>query len=150
MSGAVESFLEFRRKQAFSILFHLNVSILKFGSKEIIPISLFGLSLSLMGLLVAWQPLLENYTLISRLKKVVASWVRVFLGLVWSGTLLFKSASVNYAKDLPWELYFFIRLYLKLFVGKVNMNIKEFGPSVTCVVKSFVLLKSQQIWRAHF
>ncbi|KAM7331063.1 hypothetical protein ACRRTK_010252 [Alexandromys fortis] len=45
---------------------------------------------------------------------------------------------------------FFIRLYLKLFMGKVNVNIKEFGPSVTCVVNSFVLLKSQQIWRTHF
>lgn len=93
--------MEFHRKQAFSILFHLNVSLLNFGNKEILPISLFGLSLPLKGLLVALQPLLEPLYFNIKIEEKGNSWVCVFLGLVWFGTLLFKSASVNYAKDLP-------------------------------------------------
>lgn len=101
IAGAVESFLEFRRKQAFSILFHLNVSLLKFVNKEVLAISLFGLSLPLMGLLVALQPLLQPLYFNIEIEERGNSWVCVFLVLVWFGTLFFKSASVNYAKDLP-------------------------------------------------
>jgi hypothetical protein len=45
--------------EPFSFLFNLNVNILKFGDKEIVTISLSGLSLLIMGLLVALQPLLR-------------------------------------------------------------------------------------------
>lgn len=54
-----------------------------------------------MGLLVASQPLLGPLYFNIKVEERGNFWVYVFLGLVWFGTLLFKYASVNYAKDLP-------------------------------------------------
>lgn len=36
---------------------------------------------------------------------------------------------------------FLLELYLKLFMGKVNVNIRNFGTSATCVVNSLVRFK---------
>lgn len=36
---------------------------------------------------------------------------------------------------------FLLELYLKLFMGKVNVNIRNFGTSATCVVNSLARFK---------
>lgn len=91
ISGRIEAFsVSMGDRQLYepiSLLFNLNMNILKFGNKEIVTISLSGLSLLLMGLLVALQPLLRPLYFNIKVEKGALGYVYFRMNVVWDSSI---------------------------------------------------------------